>query len=62
MGLQVFVRLATFSMNAVVIILAGGEAFGVASVRFELLLSTILFLSREGMRNVLLRIDADRSA
>ncbi|KAJ2489091.1 Oligosaccharide translocation protein rft1 [Coemansia sp. RSA 2050] len=62
MGLQVFVRLATFSMNAVVISLAGGEAFGVASVRFELLLSTILFLSREGMRNALLRIDADRSA
>ncbi|KAJ2450533.1 Oligosaccharide translocation protein rft1 [Coemansia sp. RSA 2424] len=62
MGLQLFVKLATFSMNAVVICLAGREAFGVASVRFELLLSTILFLSREGMRSALLRIDADRNA
>ncbi|KAJ2058865.1 Oligosaccharide translocation protein rft1 [Coemansia sp. S146] len=62
MGLQVFVKLATFSMNAVVIYLAGSEAFGVASVRFELLLSTILFLSREGMRSALLRIDVDRSS
>ncbi|KAJ2910113.1 Oligosaccharide translocation protein rft1, partial [Coemansia aciculifera] len=62
MGLQLFVKLATFSMNAVVFYLAGQVAFGVASVRFELLLSTILFLSREGMRSALLRIDADRNA
>ncbi|KAJ2745552.1 Oligosaccharide translocation protein rft1 [Coemansia sp. BCRC 34301] len=61
-GLQLFVKLATFSMNAVVICLAGQEAFGVASVRFELLLSTILFLSREGMRSALLRIDSDRGS
>ncbi|KAJ2822737.1 Oligosaccharide translocation protein rft1, partial [Coemansia erecta] len=55
--LQVFVRLATFSMNTLVICIAGRRAFGVASVQFELLLSTILFLSREGMRNALLRVD-----
>ncbi|KAJ2797485.1 Oligosaccharide translocation protein rft1, partial [Coemansia furcata] len=60
MGLQVFVKLTTFSMNAVVICLAGHKAFGVASVQFELLLSTILFLSREGMRSALLRIDVNR--
>ncbi|KAJ2849606.1 Oligosaccharide translocation protein rft1 [Coemansia brasiliensis] len=57
MGLQIFVRLATFSMNILVIYIAGRKAFGVASIRFELLLSTILFLSREGMRNALLRVD-----
>lgn len=57
MGLQIFVKLITFSMNAIVIYLAGEEAFGVASVRFELLLSTILFLSREGMRNTTLRMN-----
>ncbi|KAJ2781870.1 Oligosaccharide translocation protein rft1 [Coemansia interrupta] len=57
MGLQVFVRLATFSTNAIVVRLTGLTAFGVASVRFELLLSTILFLSREGVRNALLRVE-----
>ncbi|KAJ2450117.1 Oligosaccharide translocation protein rft1 [Coemansia sp. RSA 2336] len=57
MGLQIFVRLATFTMNILVIYIAGRKAFGVASIRFELLLSTILFLSREGMRNALLRVD-----
>ncbi|KAJ2382809.1 Oligosaccharide translocation protein rft1, partial [Coemansia sp. RSA 2603] len=56
MGLQVFVRLATFSTNAIVVKLTGLTAFGVASVKFELLLSTILFLSREGVRNALLRV------
>ncbi|KAJ1735492.1 Oligosaccharide translocation protein rft1 [Coemansia biformis] len=62
MGLQLFVRLATFSTNTAVLYIAGRRAFGVASVRFELLLSTILFLSREGMRNALLRVAvADRS-
>ncbi|KAI7834678.1 Rft protein-domain-containing protein [Kickxella alabastrina] len=57
MGLQLFVRLATFSTTAIVVHLAGYSAFGVASVQFELLLSTILFLSREGVRNAVLRID-----
>ncbi|KAJ2158031.1 Oligosaccharide translocation protein rft1 [Coemansia sp. RSA 552] len=56
MGLQVFVRLTTFAMNTLVVYIAGRQAFGVASVRFELLLSTILFLSREGLRNALLRV------
>ncbi|KAJ2433018.1 Oligosaccharide translocation protein rft1 [Coemansia sp. RSA 2522] len=62
MGLQIFVRLATFSMNMLVIYIAGRKAFGVASVRFELLLSTILFLSREGMRNALLRVNVSSSS
>ncbi|KAJ2237538.1 Oligosaccharide translocation protein rft1 [Coemansia sp. RSA 485] len=57
MGLQLFVRLATFSTNAVAFRLAGSSAFGVASIKLELLLSTILFLSRESIRNALLRIE-----
>ncbi|KAJ1739292.1 Oligosaccharide translocation protein rft1 [Coemansia sp. RSA 1821] len=62
MGLQIFVRLATFIMNILVIYIAGRKAFGVASIRFELLLSTVLFLSREGMRNALLRVDTTSGA
>ncbi|KAI9506758.1 Rft protein-domain-containing protein [Coemansia spiralis] len=60
-GLQIFVKLATFFMNIAVIYLAGREAFGVASVKFELVLSTIVFLSREGIRSALLRVDATRN-
>ncbi|KAJ1956121.1 Oligosaccharide translocation protein rft1, partial [Linderina pennispora] len=59
MGLQLFTKLATFAMNIVIVRLAGIESFGVASVDFELLLATLLFLSREGMRNALLRITSD---
>ncbi|KAJ2777605.1 Oligosaccharide translocation protein rft1 [Coemansia javaensis] len=55
-GLQLFVRLATFATNVAVVYIAGRQAFGVATVRFELLLSTILFLSREGMRSAILRL------
>ncbi|KAJ2077459.1 Oligosaccharide translocation protein rft1 [Coemansia sp. RSA 988] len=60
-GLQIFVKLATFAMNTVVIYIAGRRAFGVASVRFQLLLSTILFLSREGMRDALMRVNTPLS-
>ncbi|KAJ2807746.1 Oligosaccharide translocation protein rft1 [Coemansia guatemalensis] len=61
-GLQIFVKLATFAMNTVVIYIAGRRAFGVASVRFQLLLSTILFLSREGMRDALMRVSTSSSS
>ncbi|KAJ2802321.1 Oligosaccharide translocation protein rft1 [Coemansia helicoidea] len=61
MGLQAFVRLASFATNAVAVGIAGRRAFGIASVQLELLLSTLLFLSREGMRNAILRLQtADR--
>ncbi|KAJ2871962.1 Oligosaccharide translocation protein rft1, partial [Coemansia asiatica] len=59
MGLQLFVRLATFSTNAVAFRLAGSSAFGIASIKLELLLSTILFLSRESIRNALLRVEPE---
>ncbi|KAJ2610519.1 Oligosaccharide translocation protein rft1 [Coemansia sp. RSA 1365] len=60
-GLQIFVKLATFALNTVVIYISGRRAFGVASVRFQLLLSTILFLSREGMRDALMRVSTSLS-
>jgi oligosaccharide translocation protein RFT1 len=36
--------------------------FGTAAIQFELLLSTILFLSREGVRNALLRAERDSAS
>ncbi|THH20602.1 hypothetical protein EW146_g776 [Bondarzewia mesenterica] len=37
------------------------QTFGTAAIQFELLLSTILFLSREGVRNALLRAPSSSS-
>ncbi|KAG5650470.1 hypothetical protein H0H81_012133 [Sphagnurus paluster] len=55
MGLQVFSRIFTFILNQAMFRLAPPRAYGTAAIQFELLLSTILFLSREGVRNALLR-------
>lgn len=54
-GLQLVSRLFTFFLNQALFRLASPRAFGTAAIQFELLLSTILFLSREGVRNALLR-------
>lgn len=53
--LQLFSRLFTFALNQALVRLVSPQVFGTASIQFELLLSTILFLSREGVRNALLR-------
>lgn len=55
MALQLFSRLFTFVLNQSMLRMASPEAFGTAAIQFELMLSTILFLSREGVRNALLR-------
>lgn len=55
MALQLFSRLFTFGLNQAMFRMASPEAFGAAAIQFELMLSTILFLSREGVRNALLR-------
>ncbi|KAG6379086.1 Rft protein-domain-containing protein [Boletus reticuloceps] len=55
-GLQLVSRLVTFVLNQGLIRLVSPQAYGTAAVQFELLMSTILFLSREGVRNSLLRI------
>ncbi|KAJ3877805.1 Rft protein-domain-containing protein [Lentinula edodes] len=56
MGLQLFTRLFTFILNQALSRLASPIAYGIAAIQFDLMLSTILFLSREGVRGTLLRV------
>lgn len=56
MALQLFSRLFTFILNQALFRMASPRAYGTAAIQFELMLSTILFLSREGVRNALLRV------
>ncbi|RUS15442.1 Rft protein-domain-containing protein [Endogone sp. FLAS-F59071] len=53
--LQLGSRLLTFALHQIVLRFTTAETLGVASVKLELLLSSILFLSREGFRCALLR-------
>ena len=53
--LQVLTRVVTFFLNQILVRLSTPQVFGTAAIQFELLLSTILFLSREGVRLALLR-------
>ncbi|KIM26738.1 hypothetical protein M408DRAFT_180306 [Serendipita vermifera MAFF 305830] len=57
--LQVLTRLVTFFLNQILVRLSTPQVFGTAAIQFELLLSTILFLSREGVRLALLRSSTD---
>ncbi|KAF5326076.1 hypothetical protein D9611_000906 [Ephemerocybe angulata] len=54
-ALQLFSRLFTSVLNQALFRLASPSVFGTAAIQFELILSTILFLSREGVRNAILR-------
>ena len=54
--LQLLSRLLTFGLNQALVRLVSPKLFGTVSLQFELLLNTILFLSREGVRNSLLRV------
>ena len=58
MGLQLFSRLATFSLNQALVRLSTPQVYGTVSIQLELFLNTVLFLSREGFRNALLRADS----
>ncbi|CAO3596600.1 unnamed protein product [Absidia cylindrospora] len=53
--LQLISRMLTFILHQVVLRYTTAETFGIASVKLELLLSTILFISREGYRCALVR-------
>jgi oligosaccharide translocation protein RFT1 len=53
--LQLLSRALTFSLNYALLRLASPEVFGTASIQFDLIGSTLLFLSREGVRGALLR-------
>ena len=60
--LQLFSRVVTFVLNQALVRLVSPQVFGTTSIQFELLLSTILFLSREGVRNALLRASSQKAA
>ncbi|RPD55696.1 Rft-1-domain-containing protein [Lentinus tigrinus ALCF2SS1-6] len=60
--LQLFSRIVTFVLNQALVRLVSPQVFGTTSIQFELLLSTILFLSREGVRNALLRAQSEHSS
>ena len=53
--LQLLSRAITFSLNYALLRLVSPEVFGTASIQFDLIGSTLLFLSREGVRGALLR-------
>ncbi|EST05931.1 RFT1 [Kalmanozyma brasiliensis GHG001] len=53
--LQVSARALTFVLNQLLIRLVSPSIFGLANIQLELLLSTILFLSRDGFRTILIR-------
>ncbi|RHZ63697.1 hypothetical protein Glove_328g30 [Diversispora epigaea] len=53
--LQLISRLSTFILHQIVLRFTNPATFGIASVQLELLLLTIVFLSREGFRCALLR-------
>ncbi|OCF36549.1 oligosaccharidyl-lipid flippase [Kwoniella heveanensis BCC8398] len=53
--LQLLSRLLTFGLNQTLLRLASPAVFGTAAIQFDLVCSSTLFLSREGIRNALLR-------
>lgn len=61
-GLQLLSRMLTFVLNQALFRMVSPSVFGTASVQFELLLNTILFLSREGVRTSILRGDLSKDA
>ncbi|EEB89255.1 hypothetical protein MPER_12671, partial [Moniliophthora perniciosa FA553] len=59
-GIQLTSRILTFTLNQALFRLASPETYGVAAIQLEsLMLGTILFLSREGVRGVLLRVGSN---
>lgn len=56
--LQASARALTFVLNQLLVRLVSPSIFGLANIQLELLLSTILFLSRDGIRTILIRNDA----
>ncbi|SPO32366.1 related to nuclear division protein Rft1 [Ustilago trichophora] len=55
--LQVSARALTFVLNQLLVRLVSPSIFGLANIQLELLLSTILFLSRDGFRTILIRTE-----
>lgn len=60
--LQISARALTFVLNQLLVRLVAPGIFGLANIQLELLLSTILFLSRDAIRTILIRNDRTRHA
>ncbi|MBW0464372.1 hypothetical protein O181_004087 [Austropuccinia psidii MF-1] len=60
-GLQLFSRLLTFTLNQSLLRLASPEALGTSSIQLEVLINTVLFFSREGIRGALSRLQHEFS-
>lgn len=53
--LQICSRILTFVLNQLLVRLVSPSVFGLANIQLELLISTILFLSRDAFRTILIR-------
>jgi oligosaccharide translocation protein RFT1 len=60
-ALQLLSRALTFVLNVFIVRMVSGEVLGVAAVQLQLLLSTVLFLSREGFRRTCIRANENKS-
>lgn len=61
-GLQAGSRLLTFALNQLILRYTNPSIFGFATIQLELLLSTVLFLCREGCRVAVQRLPASSDA
>ncbi|KAI8055738.1 Rft protein-domain-containing protein [Syncephalis plumigaleata] len=59
--LQFFSRMVTFTLNQILVRFTTPDVLGVASIQLELLIASVLFLSREGFRCALLRANDDHA-
>ncbi|KAJ7590923.1 Rft-1-domain-containing protein [Mycena floridula] len=55
-SLQLLSRMVTFGLNQALLRMVSRRVYGTAAIQFELVLSTILVLSREGVRGSVLRV------
>ncbi|OUM60495.1 hypothetical protein PIROE2DRAFT_13734 [Piromyces sp. E2] len=53
--LQLFSRSITFILNQILLRFTSAKVLGIVNIKLELILETILFISREGIRMALLR-------
>ncbi|GAA5980447.1 hypothetical protein JCM11641_003397 [Rhodosporidiobolus odoratus] len=60
--LQVSSRLLSFGLNQALLRSTSPEAFGLATIKFDTLIGTVLFLLREGIRGAVVRVRSSSSA
>jgi len=60
--LQIASRIITFALNTLIVIEISTAIFGVFSIQYQLIMSTILFLTREGFRRACQRSNINASS